>query len=450
MKTLQWMLVAGTAMLACLPAVGQAQTAAAPDARAAMAAAKKCGGACPEEIDAFAARYPAPLQPLARTLYGGGERNAVLNFVRLGLAAMETGDYAHAESAFDSALTRIEAVYSINKGANRAAGTFTQESNKDWKGEPYERAMAYYYRGLLYLRAGDYGNAHAAFKGAEFQDTVAADEQFQADFAAMNYLIGWSSRCMGDSGAADFEAAAKFNPALTAPPTDHNVLMVAELGWGPIKVKDGANREKLVFKEPPQAPEQGVAFLLEGAKAPPMEGVLASDLQFQATTRGGRKIDGILKGKAAFKDTTNTMGDVGNAVGAAGFASGDSTMGAVGMGMGLLFKAFAAAAKTDADIRMWDQLPNDIAIRTAAAKGPLSPHVTFLGASGPVDLPPVPMMQATAGKCSIVWQRAHSAMPPMDHVDTPGDDLNVRRANLGRKDAVLKDIAFRAELTEGK
>ena len=54
------------------------------------------------------------------------------------------------------ALDRIEAVYADNAKAEAARSKFTKENAKDFKGEPYERAMAYYYRGLAYLAEGDY------------------------------------------------------------------------------------------------------------------------------------------------------------------------------------------------------------------------------------------------------------------------------------------------------
>lgn len=157
---------------------------------------KKYGmGPYPEEIDAYLANKPEDLKPFYRTLFVGGARNSVLNYQRLGLAAMDKGYWTDAERAFDAALSGIEAIYAKNAQAQAAKSTFRKEANKDYKGEPYERAMAYYYRGLLYLRAGDYDNARASFRSGEYQDTVSEQEEFQSDFAVMNYLTGWTYFC---------------------------------------------------------------------------------------------------------------------------------------------------------------------------------------------------------------------------------------------------------------
>ena len=182
-------------------------------------------GPYPDEIAGFVQGRQEVLRPYFQALYTGGERNAVLNLSRLGLAAMEVGSYGDAERAFDAALLRIEAVYAKNKSAEAARSVFHKESNKDFKGEPYERAMAYYYRGLLYLRKGDYNNARASFKGAEYQDTVSEDEEFQSDFALMDYLMGWATQCAGDNGATDYETATKAQAGLTAPAAGDNVLL---------------------------------------------------------------------------------------------------------------------------------------------------------------------------------------------------------------------------------
>lgn len=405
------------------------------------AAAAPKGGYTPEELESFAAPRTETLRPYYKALYAGGERNSVLNLSRLGLAAMEIGQWADAERAFDAALLRIESVYAKNKQAEAARSLWHKESNKDWKGEPYERAMAYYYRGLLYLRAGDYNNARASFKGAEFQDTVSEAEEFQSDFALMNYLMGWSTMCAGDNGAADFETAIAAEKGLSAPAAGDNVLMIAELGHGPIKARAPSQKEKLIFQPADGYPETGAVFTLAPATGTPrkLDGRVASSVYYQATTRGGRAMDGILNGKAEFKNTTAA---IGNAAMRAGLQQG----GEAGMYMaaaGAIFSLFSSAAKVDADIRQWDSLPDAVALSTARADGDFTATVNYISANGTIDLPPTGVMKATNGKCSIVWTRARSALTTPE---TPGDDARVRAAVARKKDAIAKDTLFRSSM----
>ena len=42
-----------------------------------------------------------------------------------------------------------------DKSARKARGYFHEESSKGFRGEPYERVMAYYYRGILYWMDGE-------------------------------------------------------------------------------------------------------------------------------------------------------------------------------------------------------------------------------------------------------------------------------------------------------
>ncbi len=156
-----------------------------------------------ERLQTYLEDKPEELKGLYTALFTEGERNAVLNFNRVGLAAMQTGRYDLAERAFDAALIRIEQIYSNDPQARKAKSKFAAESVKDFKGEPYERAMAYYYRGLLFLRTGDFENARASFIAGEYQDTVAEKEEYSSDFDSLVFLAGWASRCANDPAKAD-------------------------------------------------------------------------------------------------------------------------------------------------------------------------------------------------------------------------------------------------------
>lgn len=72
------------------------------------------------DSETFIADKAHALQPYYRALYVEGEHNAVLNFMYLGLAAMERGYYEDAERAFDGAIQRIEAIYGEDPHAKMA------------------------------------------------------------------------------------------------------------------------------------------------------------------------------------------------------------------------------------------------------------------------------------------------------------------------------------------
>lgn len=403
-------------------------------------------GPYPDEIEAYLADKPEGLTLLYKTLFTGGERNSVLNYQRLGLAAMEQGHFDHAERAFDGALLRIESFYGKDKAAAMARSTFRKEANKDFKGEPYERAMAYYYRGLLYLRTGDYDNARASFRQGEYQDTVSEDEQFKGDFAAMNYLMGWTYHCQNQatSAAEQFGYAKAAQTTLEAPAAGDDMLMIAELGRGPVKARDGANSEKLVFNTTDFYAENDARFVLPDNRSIPA--LAASSVNFQATTRGGTAIGGILKGKAEFKQTTGMIGDVATQMSLSSMQSGNFGSGTMGLAAaGAIFSMFAAAAKTEADIRGWDGLPDKITLATGKrGDTAFEPQVSFMNGASPVREGQKPMMVGADSKCAVSWTRSQDvqALP----ADTPGEDLNLVASLKKRKDQQLRDKTFRSSL----
>lgn len=454
--------------------VDPAAAKAAAKARAKQVAAWKAQygpGPYPDEIDAFAQTRQEELRGYYRVLYYDGEHNAVLNYERLGLLSMELGYYDDAEKAFDGALDRIEAFYNKDKQAEKATSATRLEVNKDFKGEPYERAMAYYYRGLLYLRKGDYDNARASFKAAEYQDTVSGEESFQSDFGLLTYLQGWASQCAGDGSQAveAFEQAAKIDPGLKVPGASDNVLVLTELGVGPVKTTDGQYQEKLVFRPGATMPENGAIVTLGAGKATRAWPLTpAADIFTQASTRGGRAIDGILDGKAQFKSGLETTGALATTLGST-FAQQMGGNALYAQGIGAALSMFSKTVRPTADTRMWDGLPSRIMVGTtrwgaaapaAAGKGNKAAPKASASGAGEWSMPSVSMtyrqddnaldltgtkaMSASAGKCGIVWARSRSvsSLPP----EAPGNNAKIALARKRDKTAWAKDEAFRAKL----
>lgn len=313
----------------------------------------------------------------------GPAKDRVLWEYRVGLAALRRGDFDEAKRHFDDAITRIGGIYTTDAGARKARSFFNTEAKKTFIGEPYERAMAYYYRGLLYWREGEPDNARACFRSAQFQDAGTEKNDYAADYVLLDYLDGFASVKLGSGDGADEMARAVKNARGGSQPPAYfkkaNVLVFIEFGNGPRKFATGEHAQQLRFGEQ-TSPARSVNLKL-GAQQFPL--VAYDDLQWQATTRGGRVMDHILANKAVFKNATEGAAVVAGvtAIGLANSRQGEAAL--IAGGVALVAGILSATTTPEADIRAWDNLPRFLTF--AALELPPGEHslaVDFRDAGG--------------------------------------------------------------------
>ena len=295
----------------------------------------------------------------------GPAKNKVLWQYRTAAAAMRQGKFDMAKSLLDDALLTLGGIYGPDREARKARGYFHEESTKTFIGEPYERAMAYFYRGVLYWMDGELDNARACFRSAEFEDSDAENKAYAGDWVLPDYLDGLATTKLGGDGSDAFKRAKSNSRNINLPeyePTA-NVLFIIEFGPGPTKYAAGQYGEELHFRTTP-SPVLSAQIKTDDVD---LNVAPCDDLNFQATTRGGRVMDHILGNKAVFKSSTDTAGNVGVVSGAILAGSRDNTTRNVGLGLllaGLISKGISAGTTPEADTRCWDNLPQFISFAT--------------------------------------------------------------------------------------
>ncbi len=346
----------------------------------------------------------------------GPPRDKVLWQYRTSLAAMRHGDYSTARSELDDALLTIGGIFGKDKSARQSRSYFRQEAKKTFIGEPYERSMAYIYRGILYWMDGEPDNARACFRSAQLSDSDTENKEYAGDWVLAEYLDGLATAKLGGDGSDAFERARKAAKGVSLPPYNPkaNILFFVEFGPGIRKIGAGEYGEELRFTVPP-SPVKSARLQFENYKIPVAP---TDDLGFQATTRGGRLMDHVLGNKAVFKSTTDKIGDVA-LMGGLGTAmiSNNRTTQQVGLGValaGLLSKAISAAATPQADVRTWDNLPQYLTF--AAMELPPGRHtanVQFLDATGqPVaSLTKQITFDVSEGKDKVIFISDQSSTP---------------------------------------
>ena len=368
---------------------------------AAVALLAGCAYGPPPDLRSGAGtRAPLGVAPTAadRRVSAIAERDRVLFDYRMGATALRLGDYDEAKARFDDAIARIGGIITNDAEAARARSLFSAESTKPFIGEPYERVMAYFYRGILYWRDGQPDNARACFRSGQVIDSDPGQENYVADYVLLDYLDGLASAKLNADGADAFaRAQAHAGDKVALPPYNPaaNVLVFAEYGYGPRKFAAGDYGEMLRFQAD-DSPTRSARLVLDGGRRIiPLPAY--DDLGYQATTRGGRVMDHILGNKAYFKAGANVAGDVALA-GAViandqarrrqsrGKDGDDANAAAIGLGViGIIGKIASAATRTEADTRQWNNLPQRLSF--AAVKLPPGEHrgrIEFLGADGSV------------------------------------------------------------------
>ena len=303
-------------------------------------------------------------------------KDRVLWEYQIAASALRAGRFDEAKAKLDSAIATMGGqIASSDDAARRSRSLFQGENTKNFIGEPYERVMAYYYRGLLYWRDGEPDNARACFRSAQLIDSDAESDSFKGDYVLLDYLDGLATAKLAGDGS-DARARAEKSAKRELPPYDPaaNVLFFFEFGRGPRKYAAGQYHEQLRLGVQ-ESVVHSVTLKVEGqiVRFNPRD-----NLNFQATTRGGRVMDYILERKAVFKQNTGAVGDVA-LVGAAVAADNiykrdnrysrsrpgqkveknyDAENAAIALGViGIFSKIASAAATPAADIRGWDNLP---------------------------------------------------------------------------------------------
>lgn len=375
------------------------------------------------EADAFIKGRPEALHQMLHTLYMEGEWNSVLNLNLLALAALELARPDLAEAALEQSTARILRIYADDPNAQKARSVWSAEEVKDFKGEPYERAMAFFYRALLYLREGDFQNARASFLQADLQNAMGQTERYDRSFALPVYLAAWASACDGDTTrAADLRALAlksgadPFFKQLREGWPRHLTLL--ERGIGPEKVTLGDAKAILGFLPQPDL-AGSFATVYEPAHAPDI-GAVAANIDWLALTRGGRPIQGILDGKVAFKETTGAIAEVGTQVASALYQSLGQlgpdklsvarSMASLGLGsqlLGSLAGAASRSTKTEADTRYWASLPKTIVLEAGHEAPAKVRHFRSTHSAKPR---PVLLALDTHARCSFAYGREFPAL----------------------------------------
>ncbi len=165
---------------------------------------------------------------------------------------------------------------------------------------------------------------------------------------------------------------------------DHRLVVWVQAGRGPRKVQYGRYGEQLVVLPgrvgSPELQLDGVAVRAD----------LVDDFGWQATTRGGRRVDAFLRGKAVFKDVSGVLGIglavVGDVISDSARSQEGETVGGVLQLVGVAVWLVGVASNPEADVRAWEGVPGGLWV-AVADPSPGRHTISMGGYSVDVDVP---------------------------------------------------------------
>jgi tetratricopeptide (TPR) repeat protein len=315
--------------------------------------------------------------------------------------------------------TELSEYFHLPEVEMEALSKFGNEMQKIYIGDPYEQATRYLLLALIYLNNGEVDNALAACKSGILADSDNTENRYTSDITLLHLLEAkcYLLRDQPTSAEKSIEAACEsfrtthsqvrhlFNERLnhiallkmtrnqrkkigvrekddvieariidldeqirdvgatldcreqlaTMLSGDYNLLIAVPMGQSVNKVRNGAEANVVRF-QPSLCPRIPTRIYCDGR---PIDGLVTNvaDIDFQAMTRGGRRMDSILAGQASFKQTSLSVG--GGLI-----EAGNNAAGVAGLGMALLGAAISGVASeisAEADTRCWNFLPGELA-----------------------------------------------------------------------------------------
>jgi tetratricopeptide (TPR) repeat protein len=333
------------------------------------------------------------------------DENFVLNNLRYGSSTLAAGQFAAAESAF------FDAYKVINSGDTNDAGrqltaSVVWEGVKVFKGEPFERAMADYYLGVLYLMKHNYGTARAAFQNSLFslrenakKDNLDSYTLAESRFALGYFGLGYTNLRLGKPDLADqnFALAEKYDPRLKALIAEVrkpgvNALVFVDWGQGPRKEARGWYNEESVFGPTPAeaGPIAAPMLVIDGHPAVSAQIIYDTvDTLAMAQDHRWMDIDTVKK----FKAVVGT-GAMAAGTGMAAYGAERHDKGFVIAGAATALLGVGLAASSQSDTRYWEMLPRTVYVIPATLPPGQHDVMVQVGASRSA---PVQMVMPPAG-----------------------------------------------------
>lgn len=261
------------------------------------------------------------------------------------------------------------------------------EQNKVFKGDTHERAIFYALFAMSFIERGEYEEALRCVKNGLLADISTEDNEKSSDFGLLHYLGYVAARYAQDDAQAE-EYKREFLATLSlqkrnvrqegnvwlamveneALPTD---FLVVWSGYRPTYLRGGEYGEIRHVVPGYDHISMLTVETTDGVEANLSRGL--GDVNYQATTRGGREMDEVLANKALLKSGFEASGNIFILIGIGVFSSSAMQNNAnamlllAGVGLGCLligsgFHVAGALVNSEADVRYWKNLPANFSI----------------------------------------------------------------------------------------
>ncbi len=293
--------------------------------------------------------------------------------------------------------TDLEELYDT-ESEKKALSKWHGEINKVFKGNPHEMAAFYALMALSFAERGEYEDAWRCVQNGLLHDCDSQDDKYKSDDALLLYLgtvfatkIGETdsaaqcrrrlaealdARSLPGADIANWKNSA-FAPILSENAPPPNALALLWTGTPPQYGRAGQHGEKrTILKGGDSAADFMTISIDDGNEI--VIPINIGDINFQASTRGGRAMDNILANKAEFKQDMKNFQTASIGISGLCFAAAlatfdtNETMFIISASLAAAGVAFLALDgvfyvfydKTDprADIRSWRTLPGQFSI----------------------------------------------------------------------------------------